>query len=117
MGLTQNATDLSAENLCIVFTPIILDQINSESINHCERRGCSWGEKLLNFAQKNNFISRMDYCNNASSLFTNTKVIPALYDSHDNISGRDGDRAHGHDERSFVIFVLAYSWVLREYFT
>lgn len=44
----------------------------------------------------------MDYSNNASSLFTKTKVIPPLYDSDNNIPGRDGDRVRGHVERSFV---------------
>lgn len=33
---------------------------------------------------KNNFISGEHCCNNASSLFTNTKVIPVLYDGNNN---------------------------------
>lgn len=51
-GLAESGIDLSAENPWIVFSLITLHQIDSEGINHHERHGCSWGERLLNFAQK-----------------------------------------------------------------
>lgn len=82
-GLVENINDLTAVNSSIVFSLIILGEIDSEGINRCNRHGGSGGEKLLNFAQNNpRFIWKEDRCNNASSLFTNTKVIPVLYDSN-----------------------------------
>lgn len=51
VGLSESGIDLSAKSPCVVFSLIILVQIDSEGINHCERHGCSWGEKLLSFVQ------------------------------------------------------------------
>ena len=51
--------DLSAVNLWIVFSLIIQDQVNSEDINHSQRKtGLFLRWKAIELGTKNNLISR-----------------------------------------------------------
>lgn len=66
-SVSASGIDFSTENPYIVFSLIIMHQINSEGINHHERHGSSWGEKLLNLTHKIPLIEGEDCCENASS--------------------------------------------------